>query len=421
MPKKLYKRSSKKGKGSRLPLYKNKRDTSHDDDCVTPAETSAVVMEEESVTRSCKVPKTCYYDHVDSPVNVDSPDEASIASEDTPDDEEDEYDDDYDYELSYDDDNAGSDDNNTGSAADEEIDVGKILSESRQRRKDIELKLEQEGFLPYLRSTVGNKINPKSQIRIISNNIDWINWNHDKEPKYKTSLVPVNEIPDYIIYLVIYRYANLSSFLIFLENTRNNAAGTLIGKLNDISTAAKWMVLRRNNTPYNSTALTNFFDDMKGLQRNLRQQVFTVKEVSNSTNEVNIHEMQTAVTNRIPWALQIENETYITATVYKSFMGLLYTSFYAFGIQGRGGGIKTLPMSQQASLRTTGCALSNKFKTQYTLGIQPLTITKEMALLSRIYLDNLRPIAAANNPRAMDPDFPVFVTFNGIPENDIGK
>ena len=51
MPKKLYKRSSKKGKGSRLPLYKNKRDTSHDDDCVTPAETSAVVMEEESVTR----------------------------------------------------------------------------------------------------------------------------------------------------------------------------------------------------------------------------------------------------------------------------------------------------------------------------------------------------------------------------------
>jgi hypothetical protein len=83
-------------------------------------------------------------------------------------------------------------------------------------------------------------------------------------------------------------------------------------------------------------------------------------------------------------------------------------------------GVKDMKLSQVDSLINNGVAMSSKFKTYSKYLLQPVTLSEISKNLLVIYLKVLRPVAATKM-KIKSMEEPLWITFNGGNEIDVGK
>jgi hypothetical protein len=86
-------------------------------------------------------------------------------------------------------------------------------------------------------------------------------------------------------------------------------------------------------------------------------------------------------------------------------------------------GIEDMKLRQVEDLLKNSVALSQTFKTHSAFGYQPVIAGKLFKELLQIYIDRIRPVAAAHNHKKdmTNPDAPLFLTFKGKAEKGISR
>ena len=112
-----------------------------------------------------------------------------------------------------------------------------------------------------------------------------------------------------------------------------------------------------------------------------------------------IAELEAYVNQRMPWLHQLERNLeiygskYLTATIYRQFLELLFAAMYVFSPQGRPQAISKLTCSQYNELINEDCTLSREFKTRASgLGYQPVLLSQEAKTIICVYAKHIRPI-----------------------------
>ena len=102
--------------------------------------------------------------------------------------------------------------------------------------------------------------------------------------------------------------------------------------------------------------------------------------------------------------------------LYKRFMELLISSFYAFAPQGRIKALATLTKANANALLSEGHTNSTSFKTYATYGYQPVISSPAVAELLARYLSVFRPhvVRATGNPSLQNDTSPAFLKFKYV-------
>jgi hypothetical protein len=93
--------------------------------------------------------------------------------------------------------------------------------------------------------------------------------------------------------------------------------------------------------------------------------------------------------------------------------GVMFSAIYAFAPQGRIGGVDGLVYGQLTEMIDDDFAMSNRFKTSLTYGLQAVIVSSVSKKLLLLYAKYIRPLVSSNLSVAMD-NF-LFLTFDGEP------
>jgi hypothetical protein len=223
----------------------------------------------------------------------------------------------------------------------------------------------------------------------------------------------------------------------YLENITQFAAGTIVNTLLDIAAAVKWLILFRpkqdQERPLSMKHYQTIDSILKSVQKSYAKKMkkeLTDKDIGRAVANRRIpigglHTLTKCIYEQMEWvhklndSLQASKLT-LSKKEYNRFMSLLFAAMYVLSPQGRVGGIDTLRCRQADELLARGFVLSKVFKTQSTYGYQPVTLSKESAIIFKIYLDHVRP-QVAKNMHEVKPNDPLWVPYTGEKEIKITK
>jgi len=101
----------------------------------------------------------------------------------------------------------------------------------------------------------------------------------------------------------------------------------------------------------------------------------------------------------------------VQRTEYLRFLRLLIASMYAFSVQGRIGGIKSLNLRHGHQLEEHGYVGQQDFKTEEFYLVQPVIIPRYTMPLFKFYLNMLRPKVASDCPGLQLPESPLWISY----------
>ena len=140
--------------------------------------------------------------------------------------------------------------------------------------------------------------------------------------------------------------------------------------------------------------------------------------------EGGLPELYEYVRSDYSWAMNLNATDFLNSKTYNKFLGWLYSCYYICSVQGRVGGIEDMRYGQRHGLmRQDGYETSTNFKTAYHHSYQAVLSSDMSSKGTELYVRVARKVIVdrVNNDALNDDNAPLFVTFTGRPEYQMGK
>jgi hypothetical protein len=302
--------------------------------------------------------------------------------------------------------------------------------------------LYEYGLKNHFKSSAGGKIHDK-QIKAICRNlcscVHWI-YNLYQPPvtRLSNSNGEFNEetFMEYVKLFIIRDYTLLSSYSEYCEKYIQLKSTTMKGIITDLYSGIKWFILFKNTIKFKVEQKEIFGIDqvvsgirrclLKDLKKNridatLTQVTYDMKlpEASSCVEQLQIlqRHIRQQITN-----YSLQKFSVLGKNEYVLFMRILYSSLYLFTAQGRIGGVESLLYKDGNQLLADNYALTNKFKTEATFRKQPIVLGDVSKDLFSLYFNHFRPnIVQQNQIEENLHEAPMWLTFNGLPQKNIGQ
>lgn len=287
--------------------------------------------------------------------------------------------------------------------------------------------LQQQGYGYHLVNKLGGNrkdIDAYTSIRI---NAEFLEWSYYYVHRSYAADGPT--VLRWLAKIIRRRYQLLSAFTDHLTTERHLKAPTIRNYAMEVSKCCSWFVLfYTGGTRLDPASLAGIQQVTRAVctaARRADKRARCEDQRSSMAAQVllrrmpagGIDELQDAVRNELPWVRDLENKT-IDRDSYNRFMGIMYAALYAFSAQGRQSGVMDMKYHQLNDLLDDGYANSTKFKTAQAFQYQSVTSSGVFDFLLRIYAMHVRTSVV---PLEEDPAAPLFLTYNGQPENRLGK
>ena len=292
---------------------------------------------------------------------------------------------------------------------------------SRQVKQKLKYGLLNLGLESYLKSTLGGKKSNQEISTMASRLVDYISY-------VVQDLIEADDklLDSMINALLMTPRQVLVDYCSLLERTYKPA--TIVHYLETLKAIARWL------SDIKRPSLKGKVDDFLELAKTIRKSYS--REVKKQTKKAKtiqcaIHEQKIpvaglqAIQQAILTEVKLFNGMFQLAETrllwqkekskYDFFMGVLFTSLYAFSPQGRIGGITVAKLHQSRELIEDGQTLVDDFKTDSTYIFQPVTSSNTSRILLGLYIGYMRPSVLTK------PYDPLWLNHNGetMSSNDI--
>jgi len=296
----------------------------------------------------------------------------------------------------------------------------------------IKQELMRYGLMVYLKSRVGGEYSDSIAKQLLQLTITTLQYTYQK--KYQT-LMKENMTIQWFALFITEEYALLESYVDeYLIKVKQLSPSTIINKLNSLHNIINWFILWRKDRdhyiPVSYDDCRCFMDLSSAIRKCEKKKARRVGSENNDIKQLinqrklpagGLQELYDCCHNEMSWARKVGNLPLLSIDrkLYLKFIQLLYSSFYVCNVQGRISGIHDMKYHQGKELLENGCAMSSVFKTQSKYGFQPVSVGNDSSELLQIYMRNVRK--AANNGNNPQPYDPLFITYAGEKETDIGR
>ena len=210
-------------------------------------------------------------------------------------------------------------------------------------------------------------------------------------------------------------------------------AGTILNRWTHILISVRWFHDNCSlNTKRGQMLITSFENNMKkirkalvkeknrdGLQKNAEKLI-----ESGKLPERGIPELYEYVVSDYNWAVNLNARDFLNSKTYNIFISWLFSCYYICSVQGRVGGIQDMRYSQRHGLMLqNGYETSTNFKTANHHSYQAVLSSEMSSKGTEVYVREARRVVVdrANNEALNDDNAPLFLTFTGKADDQIGK